>query len=289
MDNLDSDLSAMAMICALGPEYAEFASSLVHFDPTHLEVVQAFIHEHNHCLPCAGGADNATYHAQGPPVSSSAQDTVCDFYGFKGHLEATSHCCAAARDQALKDIAKHKAGCRTGHPQAANVASTASGSSESVQSTRQAYSVELAGNASTSSSPEPFPTVLAASSTDCTTDTGTTAHMMPHCHWFTSYTPCNVPIRLTNSKLVYTVGIGSVPFQLVVEGCQFRVVKFTRVLYVPELCSNLLSVLYLTQHKAICVIISHGLMSFVKSNALLFTVSVSDSNSALLDGTTLSV
>jgi hypothetical protein len=74
-----------------------------------------------------------------------------------------------------------------------------------------------------------------------------------------------------------------------VEGCQSRVVEFTRVLHVPELRSNLLSVLYLTQHKAIRVIISHGLMSFVKGNALLFTASVSDSNSALLDGTTLSV
>jgi hypothetical protein len=113
--------------------------------------------------------------------------------------------------------------------------------------------------------------------------------MTPHRHWFASYTPCNVPIRLADSKLVYAVGIGSVRFQPVVEGCQSRVVEFTRVLHVPELRSNLLSVLYLTQHKAISVIISHGLMSFVKGNALLFTASVSDSNSALLDVTTLSV
>jgi hypothetical protein len=73
-----------------------------------------------------------------------------------------------------------------------------------------------------------------------------------------------------------------------VEDHQSRVVEFTRVLHVPELCSNLLSVLYLTQHKAIQVIISCGLMSFVKDNALLFTVSVSDSNSALLDCQTVS-
>jgi hypothetical protein len=112
---------------------------------------------------------------------------------------------------------------------------------------------------------------------------------MPHCHWFTSYTPCNIPIRLTNSKLVYVVGVGSVRFQPVVEGQQSRVVKFTRVLHVPELHSNLLSVMYLTQHKTMQVIISHGLMSFVKDNALLFTVSVNDSNSTLLDGQTVLV
>jgi hypothetical protein len=149
MDNLDDNLSAMAIIHALGPEYAKCASSLVRFDPTRSEVVQAFICEHNHRLPRAGGADNAAYRAQGPPSSSSTQDTVCDFCSFKGHLEATCHRRAAARDQACKDIAKRKAGHRTGRPQAANVASTASGSSESVQSAGQAYSVELAGNAST--------------------------------------------------------------------------------------------------------------------------------------------
>jgi hypothetical protein len=250
MDNLNDDLSAMAMICALGPKYTKFASSLVCFDPTRSEVVQAFICKHNHCLPHAGGADSAAYCAQGPPLSSSTLDAVCNFCSFKGHLEATCHRRAAARDQACKDIAERKAGHRTECPQAANVVSTASGLSESVQSARQAYSVELAGNASTSSSPEPLPAALAVSSTDWTADTGATAHMTPHRHWFASYTPCNVPICLTNSKLVYAVGIGSVRFQLVVEGCQSRVVEFTRVLHVPKLHSNLLSVLYLTQHKA---------------------------------------
>jgi hypothetical protein len=43
MDNLNDDLSAMAMIRALGPDYTEFASSLARFDPTRSEVVQAFI------------------------------------------------------------------------------------------------------------------------------------------------------------------------------------------------------------------------------------------------------
>jgi hypothetical protein len=50
MDNLDDDLSAMAMIRALGPEYTEFASSFVCFDPTCSEVVQAFIRKHNYHL-----------------------------------------------------------------------------------------------------------------------------------------------------------------------------------------------------------------------------------------------
>jgi hypothetical protein len=149
IDNLDNNLSAMAMIHALGSEYAEFASSLVCCDPTRSEVVQAFICEHNNRLPHAGAADNAAYHAHASPLSSSTQDAMCDFCGFKGHLEATCHCRAAARDQACKDIADHKAGCRPGHSQATNAASAAAASSDSVQSAGQAYSIELAGNAST--------------------------------------------------------------------------------------------------------------------------------------------
>jgi hypothetical protein len=115
---------------------------------------------------------------------------MCDFCSFKGHLEATCHRHAAARDQARKDIANHKAGHCPGCSQAANAALAASASLESVQSARQAYSVELAGNAHTSSSPEPLPAVLAVSSTDWTADTGVTAHMTPHRHWFASYTAC---------------------------------------------------------------------------------------------------
>jgi hypothetical protein len=65
------------------------------------------------------------------------------------------------------------------------------------------------------------------------TDTEATAHIMPHCHWFASYTPCNVPICLANSKLVYAIGIGSVWFQPAIEGQQSRMVKLTKVLHVP--------------------------------------------------------
>jgi hypothetical protein len=71
VDNLNYNLSAMAMIFALGPEYAKFASSLVCFDPTCSEVIQAFICKHNHHLPCAGGADNAAYCAHVSPLPSN--------------------------------------------------------------------------------------------------------------------------------------------------------------------------------------------------------------------------
>ncbi|EIN04462.1 hypothetical protein PUNSTDRAFT_76114, partial [Punctularia strigosozonata HHB-11173 SS5] len=40
--DLDDDLAAMSMLHSLGPEYAEFTSSLVRFNPSRSNVVQAF-------------------------------------------------------------------------------------------------------------------------------------------------------------------------------------------------------------------------------------------------------
>ena len=281
---LDDDLAAMAMIRSLGPEYIEFSSSLVRYDPSRSDVVQAFVREHNHRLPRAGTADNAAYRAQAPPSSSKGQNVTCDFCGYTGHSEDTCHRKAAAKEQTRKDIAERKASRRQGRPQGAKAATTASDSSSTVEVAGQAFTVELADNASAALPSTPLSAVLDASSADWTADTGATAHMTPHRHWFASYTPCNVPIRLADSKVVYAAGIGTVRFRPCVEGQQLRVGEFTRVLHVPELRSNLLSVLYLTQHKAIHVSIDHGLMSFVKGDRLLFTASVSDSNCALLNG-----
>ena len=70
--------------------------------------------------------------------------------------------------------------------------------------------------------------------------------MTPHRHWFFDYTPHRTAIRLANDCIVYSAGIGSVRFEPVVNGKVGRLLEFTRVLHVPDLRSNLLSVLYLT-------------------------------------------
>ncbi|KDQ53334.1 hypothetical protein JAAARDRAFT_89043, partial [Jaapia argillacea MUCL 33604] len=48
--------------------------------------------------------------------------------------------------------------------------------------------------------------------------TGACSHMMPHCHWFVGYSAHIVPIRLANNAIIQLVGLGSVEFQLVVDG-----------------------------------------------------------------------
>lgn len=69
--------------------------------------------------------------------------------------------------------------------------------------------------------------------------------MTPHRGWLRNYTPCKIPVRLANHTVIFSAGVGSVVFAPEVRGEVVRSVEFTRVLHVPELGSNLLSVLYL--------------------------------------------
>ena len=86
--------------------------------------------------------------------------------------------------------------------------------------------------------------------------------MTPHHHWFKSYTHCRTPICLANNTVVYSAGVGNVVFELIVKEKQVKAVEFSRVFYVPDLRSNLLSCLYLTRHKGITINISSHSMIF---------------------------
>ena len=55
------------------------------------------------------------------------------------------------------------------------------------------------------------------------------------------------------------------------EGKREWPIEFSNVLHVPDLHSNLLSVLYLTQNKLLSVVILETVMSFIHSHAVLFT------------------
>ncbi|KAF8833896.1 hypothetical protein BDN67DRAFT_867824, partial [Paxillus ammoniavirescens] len=59
--------------------------------------------------------------------------------------------------------------------------------------------------------------------------------MTPHHHWLRNYTPKCVPIKLVDHTIVYSAGVWSFVFILVLEGKSARAVKFTRVLHVPDL------------------------------------------------------
>jgi len=66
-------------------------------------------------------------------------------------------------------------------------------------------------------------------------------------------------------------------------------VEFARVLHVPALCNNLLSVLYLTKHKAFDVHISGDHMDFIRNGTTLFTAFVNECNVGYLNGSTIDI
>src|ERR1700753_92074 len=110
--------------------------------------------------------------------------------------------------------------------------------------------------------------------------------MTPHCHWFSSYAPHHVPIKLADNNIVYSAGIGSVVFIPRVNGSEMRPIQLTRVLHVPNLRNNLLSVLFSTRQRGFIVKITGNAMYFNLNGETLFTASIDDNNSAYLDGTT---
>ena len=112
--------------------------------------------------------------------------------------------------------------------------------------------------------------------------------MTPHRHWLRNYAPKRVPIKLADNNIVYSTGVGTVVFSPVINGKTVRSVEFTRVLHVPDLRNNLLSVLYLTRTIGFTVHITASQMSFERPTGTpLFVASISNSNAAFLDGSTV--
>ena len=101
--------------------------------------------------------------------------------------------------------------------------------------------------------------------------------------------PHRVQIRLADGSVVYSEGVGSVRFNPVVNGQEMAPLEFTNVLYVPALCSNLFSVLYLTLHRHFTVCIEQDTMYFIRDNKIAFQAKTGASNSAFLVGDTIPV
>jgi hypothetical protein len=111
--------------------------------------------------------------------------------------------------------------------------------------------------------------------------------MMPHCFYFATYASLRIPIHLADGSTTYSLGVGSVVFAPVINGQKQHAVEFTRVLHVPQLHVNLLSVLFLAKHKQLNTYIPSNTICVIQHGLLLFTAHISNQNSAHLDGTTL--
>ena len=142
---------------------------------------------------------------------------------------------------------------------------------------------EFAGNSSIALPDSSLPPV--SHSNRWCADTGASSHMTPNRAWFIDYEPHSVPVRVANGTVVRSTGMGSVKFTPLLNGVPGRDVVFHRVLHVPALQNNLLSVLYLTSKRGFRVVIEGRAMEFYHKGSLLFTAT-QQQQLAYLDGFT---
>ena len=110
--------------------------------------------------------------------------------------------------------------------------------------------------------------------------------MTPNWFWFADYKPYVVPIQLANNHIIHSAGKGSIIFHPVVNGKTLTPVQIHHVLHVPDLGSNLLSVLYLVKHQNFLVTIFKNTLTFHQNDKLYFTATIDPWNVAYLDGHT---
>jgi transposase InsO family protein len=284
----DAELSCMAMMHALGPEYSHFTSSLALLTDLDKDKVKAaFQTEEINRRPRSDPHPSSGSSA----LSTSTSSCSCNPSAPCAFCDKTGHCqCKCYSLQRAKDT--YKSSKRTGRrPNQANTTSAgpavASASPTAANATQDV--VERAGNASFRSMDpsDPLSPLQLDADVDWNADTGATSHMTPHRHWLRNYSPKRVPIKLADNTVVYSAGVGSVVFHPTLEGKRGRAVEFSNVLHVPQLRNNLLAVLYLTRRSSFDVHINATHMSFSRSNGPpLFVAPINEHNAAFLDGVT---
>ena len=139
-------------------------------------------------------------------ASASLQKAECEFCSKPGHAMAKCYAFQNAQKDAKTKKNKPKQKKCT---EQTNQAQDENGSDVT----------EFAGNASThlpDHSDLSFPLQLDADF-DWIADTGATSYMTPHCHWVRNYTPFCIPIKLADSSVIYSAGVGTVVFNPVVK------------------------------------------------------------------------
>ena len=226
---MDDELHSMALIQSLTDEYKSLSQTLMLLnDLNKTKIREAFLAEETNSQRRGGEQITAwTSDLALSTTNSTKFNQECDSCGIKGHTLLDCHRLVSAWAYAHKQC--------TGKKQTANSANNKTEISNVVESAENASSNHI------SSSP-----LQIDANFDCNADSGTTSHMMLHACWICNYTLFWTPICLANDLIVYSAGIGSVGFTLMIRGQKMWVVEFTKVLHVPDLRTNLLSILYLT-------------------------------------------
>ncbi|KAL5532213.1 hypothetical protein ACEPAF_5777 [Sanghuangporus sanghuang] len=277
LEEFENELACACLIRALPEDYASFRSAVLlmkEFKWNNLK--EAFAQEQQNRQERIQLQPQAMFTSTSSAVKPiSSQGVTCTFCGIPKHTEENCYMKqAASKDAHVRAKKNREEKRRKGRKgQKAHVA----------QQDESAESAEFAGNASALDYTNPHSPLIPDAGTDWIADTGATCHMTPHRHWFTKYSTNHTPIRLANNQVIYSVGIGTVRFQPVVGGKPGQLLEFERVLHVPDLRNNLLSVLYLTRSKSYVVTIHHNKMLFHRHGTVLFTANITSYNAATLN------
>ncbi|KAL5521963.1 hypothetical protein ACEPAF_1819 [Sanghuangporus sanghuang] len=278
LEEFENELACACLIRALPEDYASFRSAVLlmkEFKWNNLK--EAFAQEQQNRQKRIQLQPQAMFTSTSSAVKPiSSQGVTCTFCGIPKHTEENCYMKqAASKDAHVRAKKNREEKRRKGRKgQKAHVA----------QQDESAESAEFAGNASALDYTNPHSPLIPDAGTDWIADTGATCHMTPHRHWFTKYSTNHTPICLANNQVIYSVGIGTVRFQPVVGGKPGQLLEFERVLHVPDLRNNLLSVLYLTRSKSYVVTIHHNKMLFHRHGTVLFTANITSYNAATLNG-----
>jgi hypothetical protein len=275
LDDLGNELALMAMLRALPrEEYGDLTLSLMRQkDLTRTNIKAAFQVEqterNTHRGPLLSPSGNAALHANaaGPPRQKKP-GIKCGFSTGEDH---DKHACFK-KDRARKDAQKaveerrtNRDGGKKGRTnRAATPSSSSPAPSEGTKVTELAASasVRLAGSPDTHADAHWI------------ADTGATSHMSPRRSWFTKLEPLAIPIRVANNHVVYSEGVGLVVLEPADESlCP---VLLSRVLYVPALQNNLLSVLHLVANHRFRIEIEGKEMVFMQNGEHRFTAAICD-------------
>src|ERR671929_620035 len=261
IDQLDEELQCMALVRALPDEYRHLSSSLLLVDKLDkATILQAFRSEELNRQRSGEMVNRARAFGKG---GNNKSNSNCNFCKEPGHWKA--ECPRLSWKQRARSPGLEGA--------------------KKAEEEKAAAVTEFAGQASAVSEFEA--NVTSSNVFHWNTDTGATSHMTPHRSWIRNYTPYKVPIKLADSRVIYSEGVGSVLFRPIINGQIHRDVEFSRVLHVPALRNNLLAVLYLTKHKSFDVHISGDNIDFERNKTVLFTASINNDNIGYLNGSTI--
>ena len=266
LNRLDEELLCMAMIRALPEDYSHFVSSLMLNDKLDRAIItQAFHTEETQRMrrsspqvsEVANKASSSTSNKYvGQRRKPKYSGPSCYFCGQQGHVMSGCKLFSGKQTEAKAMAAQ---------------AVQESAGKASIFSFQQLKNDPLSNKADY----------------EWIADSGATSHMTPHKHWLRDYKPLKIPIRLADNTIIYSSGVGSILFKPFINQKQKQSLLFTRVLHVPQLQSNLLSVLFLTKYRGYTVNIDSQQLHFSQYGRLLFTASITSQNAAFLDGTTV--